>query len=123
MIRKKILLVDDSTTILMVEEMALNNGVYEFIRAKNGLEAIEIAAAERPDLILLDINMPKMDGFEACKKLRSQTETSETPIIMVTTRAEIVNLETGYQSGCNDYITKPIDNIELVAKVKNYLGE
>jgi DNA-binding response OmpR family regulator len=120
--RKKILLVDDAGTILMMEQMILNNK-YEIVTAKDGQEAIRVALAERPDLILLDVMMPKMDGFEACKQIRANEEIGTTPIIMVTTRAEEKNMELGYQSGCNDFIAKPFNKMEMVSKIKNFLGE
>jgi DNA-binding response OmpR family regulator len=120
--RKKILLVDDAGTILMMEQMILNNK-YEIVTAKDGQEAIRVALAERPDLILLDVMMPKMDGFEACKQIRASEEIGTTPIIMVTTRAEEKNMELGYQSGCNDFIAKPFNKMEMVSKIKNFLGE
>jgi DNA-binding response OmpR family regulator len=124
MARKKILLVDDSTTILMMEKMTLNTGDYDLVTAKNGLEAIDKALAERPDLILMDVNMPKMDGFEACRNIRARAaEVGAVPIIMVTTRGESTNIELGYESGCNDYVTKPIDSVELLSKIKDHLGE
>jgi len=121
--RKKILLVDDADTILMMERMILSKGAYDLITAKDGQDAIAKAVAERPDLILLDVVMPKMNGFEACKQLRQNAATKDIPIIMVTTRGEPGNVETGFESGCNDYITKPINTLELLSKVKNYLGE
>jgi CheY-like chemotaxis protein len=120
--RKKILLVDDSSTILMMEKMMLNTGVYDLVTARNGEEAISVATSEQPDLILMDVNMPKMDGFEALKCIRNQTLTQNTPVIMVTTRGEAANIQIGYDYGCNDYLTKPIDNLELLTKVKSYLG-
>ena len=123
MARKKILLVDDAETILMMERMILSKGSYEFVMAKDGEEAILKAASEKPDLILLDVVMPKMDGFTVCRQLRGKEATKETPIIMVTTRGEAKNLELGFESGCTDYVAKPINGLELVSKVKNYLGE
>ena len=91
--------------------------------AGDGEEAVRKAAAEKPDLILLDVVMPKMNGFEACRALRSQEATTSTPIIMVTTRGEETNVETGYASGCSDYITKPINGPELLAKLRGFLGD
>jgi PleD family two-component response regulator len=122
MVQKKILLVDDAETILMIERMMLSKE-YELVTAKNGLEAIAIALSEKPDLILLDVVMPKMGGFEACKEIRAKREISNIPIIMVTTRGDEHSMETGFQNGCNDYVTKPIDRLELISKIKNYLGE
>jgi DNA-binding response OmpR family regulator len=119
---KKILLVDDSNTILMMERMILNKGPYVTVTASNGEEAVVKAEEEKPDLILLDVVMPKMDGFEACRRLRRQSATSAVPIIMVTTRGEEQNIETGYQAGCTDYVTKPIDAAELLSKLRSYLG-
>jgi len=121
--RKKILLVDDSNTILMMEKMMLNRGPYTLVTASNGEEAVIKAAAEIPDLILMDVIMPKMDGFEACRRIRQLSAVAAVPIIMVTTRGEEHNIETGYQAGCTDYITKPIDGIELLSKLRNYLGQ
>ncbi len=123
MARKKILLVDDADTILMIERMILNRGGYELITAKDGQEAVAKAVAERPDLILLDIVMPRMNGFEALKLLRSQEATKAIPIMMVTTRGEEENVEAGFASGCDDYITKPLNGSEVLAKVRSYLGE
>ncbi|HEU4388583.1 MAG TPA: response regulator [Blastocatellia bacterium] len=122
MLRKKILLVDDAETILMIERMMLNKD-YTIVTAKDGQEAVSVAIAERPDLILLDVLMPKMGGFEACKEIRAKPEIGRIPIIMVTTRGDEHSMETGFQNGCNDYVTKPIDGLELISKVRNYLGE
>ncbi|MEO8379118.1 MAG: response regulator [Acidobacteriota bacterium] len=121
--RKKILCVDDSNVVLLMEKLILAKANYELITAGTGREAVEIAKREKPDLILLDIVMPVMDGFEACRHLRADETTRNIPIIMVTTRSEAPNVEQGYLIGCNEYVTKPIDSIELLSKVKNYLGE
>jgi CheY-like chemotaxis protein len=78
MARKKILLVDDAETILMMERMILNKAGYELITAKDGQEAVAKATAERPDLILMDVVMPRMNGFEACKQIRANEATTNT---------------------------------------------
>ncbi len=121
--RKKILLVDDSSTILMIERMILTKGPYDLITASDGDEAVEKALAERPDLILMDVVMPRMNGFDACRRIREDEAIGGTPIIMVTTRGELENVETGFENGCNDYLTKPINGPELMAKLRNYLAE
>ncbi len=123
MTHKKILLVDDAETILMMERMILGKAGYELLTAKDGQEAVTKAVAERPDLILMDVVMPKMDGFEACRRLRGHDATKAIPIIMVTTRGEAANVESAFQSGCDDYITKPINGLEVLTKVKSALGE
>lgn len=123
MTRKKILLVDDAETILMMERMILNKAGYDLLTAKDGEEAVTKAVAERPDLILMDVVMPKLNGFEACKQLRGHERTKAIPIIMVTTRGEAQNVENGFESGCDDYITKPINSLEVLSKVKSALGD
>jgi len=121
--RKKVLLVDDSGVALMAEEMILRRaGKYNLILANDGIEAVEKATKELPDLILMDVVMPRMTGIEACKKLRGQEETQDIPIILVTTRGESSSVEIGYESGCNDYVTKPINGMELLGKVENLIG-
>ncbi|HEY6004429.1 MAG TPA: response regulator [Anaeromyxobacter sp.] len=121
--KKKILLVDDSSTVLLMERMILSKSEFDVITAKDGVEGLEKARAERPDLILMDVVMPRMDGFEACRQLRGASDTSRIPIIMVTTRGELASVDAGYQSGCNDYVTKPIDGTELLTKVRSCLGQ
>lgn len=120
---KRILLVDDADTILMIEQMILNQEGYSLITARNGKQAVEKAVAQKPDLILMDILMPEVDGFEACRQIRQHEATRAIPIIMVTTRSEQKNMEAGFHSGCNDYVTKPIDRLELISKIRNFLGE
>ena len=121
--KKKILLVDDSHTVLLMERMILSKYPFELITASNGEEAIEKACAEVPDLILMDVIMPKMNGFEAVAAIRQREATRRTPVIMVTTRGEADNVEKGFESGCSEYVTKPINSLELLTKVRSCLGE
>jgi CheY-like chemotaxis protein len=121
--RKKILLVDDSSTVLLMEKMILSKSEYDVVTARDGLEGVEKARAEKPDLILMDVVMPRMDGFEAVRKLREDDLTRSIPVIMVTTRGELQSVETGYASGCSDYVTKPINGLELLTKVRSCLGQ
>ncbi len=118
---KKLLLVDDSNTVLLMEKMLLANEGYQLVTASNGREAVLKAQSEKPDLILLDVVMPDLNGFEACKQIRSREETRHIPVIMVTTRSEATNVQIGFESGCNDYVTKPINGVELITKIKNHL--
>jgi CheY-like chemotaxis protein len=120
---KKILLVDDSETVLMLERMILKGSSYELVSAKDGKEGVAKALALKPDLILMDVIMPEMDGFEALKVLRRNIETRSIPILIVTTKGEEQSMETGYVVGCSDYITKPIDSLELLTKIQNFLGD
>lgn len=121
--RKKILLADDSNTALMMERTLLSKSAYDVVVARDGREAVRQAIDEAPDLIILDVVMPNMDGFQACRELRKLEATRAIPIIMVTTRGEAHNVENGYEAGCNDYVTKPINGPELVSKVRNLIGE
>jgi DNA-binding response OmpR family regulator len=123
MTRKRILLVDDSETILQMESMILQQDRYEVVTARNGQEGIVKALEVKPDLILMDVLMPQLDGFAALKRLREHPDMTRIPIVMVTSKAEAESMECGYESGCSDYIIKPIDRMELVAKVKNLLGD
>jgi DNA-binding response OmpR family regulator len=103
--------------------MILAKSSYELILARDGEEGVAKALATQPDLILMDVVMPKMNGFEAMKQLRENAQTRSVPIVMVTSKAEAESMEAGYQNGCSDYIIKPIDQLELMMKVKNLLGE
>ena len=123
MTQKKILLVDDSSTMILMERMALSGGGYQLLAARDGEEAVKTARDQKPDLILLDVVMPKMDGFEVCRRLRSEGTTRDIPIIMVSTRGEEGNIEKGFDSGCTDYVLKPLNGMELLTKVKSLLGD
>jgi len=120
---KRILLVDDSETVLMLERMILKGGSYELATAKDGKEGVARALELRPDLILMDVIMPMMNGFDAIRELRRRPETRSIPILIVTTKGEEESMETGYLSGCSDYITKPIDSLELLTKIRSFLGK
>ena len=93
------------------------------ITARDGREGVEKALVERPDLILMDVVMPTMTGLEACRVLRQNASTMRTPIILVTTRGESEGVEAGFASGCSDYVTKPINGLELLSKLRDQLGE
>ncbi len=118
---RKILLVDDSPTVLMVERTFLQAERYTLLSAKSGQEAVDVALSEQPSLILMDVVMPGMDGFEACRRLRAAEATRRIPIILVTTRGSPEHVERGYESGCNDYVIKPFEGDELRAKVASLL--
>lgn len=120
--KKKVLLVDDSNTVLLMEKMILAKGPYELVTARDGVEAVAKAKSEQPDIILLDVMMPNLDGLSACAAIRADPETTHIPIVMVTTRGEEQNIETAFRNGCNDYVTKPINGLELLTKLQNILG-
>ena len=120
---KKVLWVDDSSTVLLMGRMVLERARYELVTAPDGREAVRKAATERPDLILMDVVMPQMNGFEACRKLKEQETTRNIPVILLTTRGEEQSVQEGFESGCCDYLTKPVREQELLEMLKNYLGE
>ena len=112
---RKILIVDDEKNIADIIAFNLKKEGYQVIKAADGEEGVKMAMEENPDLILLDIMMPKMDGYEACKKIR---EKKNTPIIMPTARAEELDKVLGLELGADDYVTKPFGVRELMARVK-----
>ncbi len=112
---KKILVVDDESKIVNIIAFNLKKEGYEVITAGDGEEGYKKALSENPDLILLDVMMPVMDGYETCKKIR---QTFNTPIIMLTARAEEVDKVLGLELGADDYVTKPFGVRELMARIK-----
>ena len=120
--RKKILVVDDSSTMLLMEQVLLRRR-YEVVQANSGAQALRIAAEQRPDLILLDVNMPNIDGLETCRLLRSLEVTKVTPIIMVTTQSSKAMVDAAFANGASDYVTKPIDQSGLLHKIAKFLGD
>jgi|SRR6185503_11814559 len=123
MSRKKILLVDDSPTAILWQRLILEDEAYDILVASDGEEGVRVAKAERPDLVVLDVVMPRMSGFEALRALRASSDLRGLPILMVTTRSEMPNVMEGYESGANEYITKPVDRTELLTKVRSYLQQ
>jgi CheY-like chemotaxis protein len=120
--KKKVLLVDDSNTVILMERMILAKGPYDIVVARDGVEGVAKAKSEKPDIILLDVMMPNLDGLSACAAIRADAATSSIPIVMVTTRGEEHNIETAFRNGCTDYVTKPINGLELLTKLSNILG-
>ena len=114
---RKILVIDDSTTSVVILENMLKNMNIETISANNGESGIEMASKEQPDLILLDILMPGIDGFETCKRLKNNHNTSEIPIIFISAKDESVDKVKGLELGAIDYIAKPFDIGELRARI------
>ena len=114
----KILVVDDEESLVELLRTNLERDGYEVISASDGMAAIELAERQKPDLILLDWMMPKMDGFEVCKRLRPKTTA---PIIMVTAKGEEIDKVLGLEMGADDYITKPFSPREVLARVRAQL--
>jgi two-component system alkaline phosphatase synthesis response regulator PhoP len=117
----KILLVDDEPDILEIVGYNLSNEGYQISTAKNGIEAVKKAKKEKPQLIILDVMMPEMDGIEACEQIRKIPNLKETIITFLTARGEDYSQVAGFDAGADDYITKPIKPKVLVSKVKALL--
>src|ERR671937_1996730 len=118
---ESILVVDDDPDIARFVEVNLRSAGYDVSVAGNGEEALERAVELRPDLVLLDVMMPKMDGFEVAQRLRRDPRTSSSSTIMLTAKALSADKVLGLSSGADDYIIKPFDPVELLARVKGTL--
>ncbi len=116
-----ILIVDDEVDLLKLLEFNLRQAGFDTLVAETGARALSIAAAERPDLILLDLMLPDLQGTEVCRQLRAMSETAATPIIMVTAKAEEIDRVVGFELGTDDYVVKPFSPRELVLRVKALL--
>jgi CheY-like chemotaxis protein len=119
--QKKVLVVDDSRTALMMSMTILSRGPYVLVAAHDGEEAVAKAKAEQPDLIVMDVVMPKMTGIEACAAIRSCPETQAIPVFLLTTRGEEDYVAQGQEAGCTAYLTKPINALELLNKIRDTL--
>ena len=117
----KILIVDDTKTMRLAERMMLAGEGYEREIAEDGLEALDKIANARPDLVLMDIMMPRMDGIECCRRIKSDEKTKDIKVVMVTTKSEYERVKEAFAAGCDDYITKPIDKTELISKLRDLM--
>ena len=120
--KSRVLVVDDNAQNLelLMEYLRDVEGV-ETVSAVDGVDALEKVAQCPPDLILLDIMMPRMSGFEVCRKLKSDPATRDIPIIMVTALNELGDIERGVESGTDDFLSKPVNRLELITRVKTLL--
>jgi len=120
---KRVLLVDDSETVIQFERMLLRDMGFEIAAAKSGKLALQEIAARRPDLVLLDMIMPDMDGMETLRHLKGNPETKTIPVIVVTTKGDPELVVQALEAGCDEYVTKPVDKAELLAKLKRVLSQ
>jgi twitching motility two-component system response regulator PilH len=118
----KVLIVDDSPTELHILTKILQGGGYEVISAANGEEGIEKAKSDLPNLILMDVVMPGLNGFQATRKITRDPTTKHIPVIMVTTKDQDTDREWGMRQGARDYLVKPVNSDELLDKVKRHLA-
>ena len=118
---KKILIVDDSGTDRQLIQSALASQGYQLSTATDGEEAFQKALSEKPDLILLDVVMPKKNGFQVCRQIKNTSETRGIKVILVTSKSQETDRYWGMRQGADDYLTKPFDDEELTATVSKYL--
>jgi two-component system alkaline phosphatase synthesis response regulator PhoP/two-component system response regulator VicR len=115
---RKILVVDDERHIVRLVEVNLTRAGYDIVVAYDGIEALEVVKKEKPDMIVLDVMMPRMDGFEVLKKLQADESTQNIPVIMLTAKAQDADIFKGWSSGVSSYLTKPFNPRELLTFVE-----
>lgn len=119
---KKILLVDDEPNIVLLLEARLKANGYEVVSALDGLAALETVKKEHPDLIILDLMLPKMDGYKVCGLLKKDSRFAKTPILIFTARAQQEDIKLGEELGADAYLTKPFEPQILLAKIQELLS-
>jgi DNA-binding response OmpR family regulator len=117
-----ILIADDDPDILALVSFRLERAGYEVVQARNGEEAVQVALARQPDLAVIDVMMPRIDGYEATRQLRQQEETSRMPIILLTARVQEEDIARAFDAGADDYVRKPFSPQELGSRVQAALG-
>ena len=120
--KKRVLICDDDPVILRLLQVNLELEGYEALLAHHGAKAVEVALAEKPDLVILDIMMPRMDGYEAVQNLKAHEITKGIPVIFLSAKAQPSDIEKGKDYGVDDYITKPFDPAELLQTVERLVG-
>jgi DNA-binding response OmpR family regulator len=118
---KKILVIEDDPATLRLVDYSLRHEGYQVITASNGLEGIRKVHNEAPDLVILDVMLPGMDGFEICHRLKSEPATAQMPIMMFSAKAQEIDKNTGLKVGADDYLTKPVAPAEIVSRVQKLL--
>lgn len=121
--KKHILVVDDEIGALTLIGIMLERGGFSVLKAKDATSALAVLDQNTPDMIILDVMMPGMDGIELCKVIRDRSETTETPVLILSARGDAESVMRGMEAGANDYLPKPILHHDLVAKVRNMLAE
>ena len=119
---KRILVCDDDPVILRLLQVNLELEGYEVLMAHHGENALELANSEHPDLVILDIMMPRLDGYQTCRQLKESDVTSDIPVIFLSAKAQASDIEKGKQYGVEDYLTKPFDPNELIEVVQRVLN-
>jgi len=119
---RKILIAEDERDILDLIMFTLQFGGYDVIPTSNGADALEMVHKEQPDLILLDVRMPRMSGYEVCKQIKAEDDTRNIPVVFLSAKGQEVEVTTGYEMGAVDYILKPFAPNELLERLDNILS-
>jgi len=119
----RILAVDDEPHILRLVSFSLSARGFEMLEASDGITAIEIAEREQPDLILLDVMMPVLDGYETCRRLKANPKTADIPVVMLSAKSQKAEQAVGLAAGAIDYVTKPFTPKDLVEQVRGLIGD
>jgi CheY-like chemotaxis protein len=120
---KTILLVDDSPTSRLMHRTLISQKTgYDVICAADGAQALRVMATRTPDLVLMDVMMPLMDGLEVCRRIRQDERTRTVPVIFLTFRTDASSVKLGFESGCNEYLKKPVEESQLLQLLSTYLA-
>ncbi len=120
--KKKILLADDEEDVKTIVEVFLQSKGFDVVTAFDGLSALDLVRTERPDLILLDVMMPVVNGFEVCTRLKSDPATRDIPIIMLSAMGQAESVDRGLAAGAADYMVKPFDPVQLLEMIQRHLA-
>jgi len=121
--KKKILVVEDEESLLRLESILLSSKGYNVIGVKDGKAALESVATEKPDLVILDIMLPEMDGIEVCRRIKADPLTSSIPLVMLTAKKSRQDVEIGTEAGASAYITKPFKTAMVIEVIEGLLGK
>ena len=119
--QSKVLIVDDNLQNLELIQAYMESLPCRLLSAKDGAEALQVIDRERPDLVLLDVMMPKLSGFDVCQRVKAAAATKDTIIVMVTALHEVGDMERAVESGCDDFVSKTVNKVELITRVKGLL--
>jgi DNA-binding response OmpR family regulator len=120
--KKRILIVEDEESLLKLESILLTSKGYRVTGVMDGMSALDEVRRNRPDLVILDIMLPKMDGFEVCRQLKGDPCTALIPVVMLTAKKNSQDMVTGQQAGCDAYITKPFKSSKVLETIQHFLG-
>jgi len=121
-IAKRILIIEDDPSVLRAISYMLGKEGYDVLTALNGLAGLRKAKEENPDLLILDVMLPGIDGFEVCHRLRAESQTAQLPILMLSAKGQEADRSTGFEVGANEYLTKPVERSVLLSKIEALLA-